>query len=274
MTERFEMVPFEDHQILTATRPEGVYVVMKPIVEAFGLAWHGQFERIRRHPVLSEGVRVIRIPSSGGMQDAVTLHLEQFHGWVVTLNPLNVRDDDRRAVIVRYQQRAFRVIFEHFHGPLSRPDAIQPDAIRIAMQNQAIRLAEKLERATNPGVRAMIHEMLSLVCGEIGITTPALHEIGREKLPSPDMVAAFWSGIAVLQATGVDYNHSRSKDLIAVALPEIREWFRDARIDVAINGELSNALRQCEAPRFIDYKQVNSRLIGGTKMCWVFALNS
>ena len=113
---KFEIVPFEDHHILTAEHAGQVTVVVKPIVEKIGLKWHGQFERIKRHPVLAKGVRVTRIPTAGGAQDMVCLELTAFHGWLATISPDRIPNQIAREMVLRYQETAFRVLFEHFHG--------------------------------------------------------------------------------------------------------------------------------------------------------------
>lgn len=38
---------------------------MKPVVEGMGLAWHGQYERIKRNETLAKGIREMRMPSVG-----------------------------------------------------------------------------------------------------------------------------------------------------------------------------------------------------------------
>jgi hypothetical protein len=64
MSKFIEVVPFHNHGIATLREGDSVLVVMKPLVEMLGLAWQGQLERIKRHPVLSEGIRVTLIPST------------------------------------------------------------------------------------------------------------------------------------------------------------------------------------------------------------------
>jgi hypothetical protein len=52
------------------------------MVEAMGLNWSGQFERVNRDPVLSEGIRVTRTPfGRGGGQQCVCIKLELVNGW-------------------------------------------------------------------------------------------------------------------------------------------------------------------------------------------------
>ena len=77
---RIIAVDFRGAEIL-GVELEGVfYVVLKPVVEAMGLAWNGQLKELSVIKFLEEGMRMVRIPFiRGGDQDAVTLRLLQIH---------------------------------------------------------------------------------------------------------------------------------------------------------------------------------------------------
>lgn len=268
---RFELVPFDGRQILAVQKAEGVAVVMKPVVESLGLAWHGQYERIQRHPVLSKGTCIIQVPSPGGMQDALALGLEQFHGWLVTISPDRITDPEKRETIIRYQERAFRVIFEHFHGPLNaRQPGVSPVSARIAMQNQALALTAKLIKATHADERRLMHELLDGMCGELGVTTPPLERLGNDAPPAPDLLVPFWKAIDQLRGNGLLINHSRISGRIAINLPEVKEALAKLGVRLPIGRELKAALRHSNNPRFVTNGAVNS-VEGKTVNCWVFA---
>lgn len=272
MSDSFALVPFQDRQIMTVRNNDGIFVVMKPITESLGLTWHGQFERIKRHPVISKGIRLTRIPSAGGMQEVVALHLEQFHGWLLTLSPDRIADEDKRAVIIQYQERAFRVIFEHFHGHMGKRLNLQSVTSRVSLQNQTLRLAQKLKGTRNRVERRMMHQMLEDMCAELGIDTPALEELGHDAPQPPDILRSFWDAIETLKAMKVNFDHSRTPHVMALSLNEIRQHFKDAGIRIEIDAPLRKALKQSDAPRFAAQKPVNSRITEKAKNCWVFAV--
>lgn len=272
MSDSFALVPFEDRQIMTVRNNDGIHVVMKPIVEALGLNWEAQRQRIQRHPVISKGACITQVPSAGGMQEAMSLHLEHFHGWLVSLNPDRVKDEEKRAVIITYQERAFRVIFEHFHGRMGKRLNLQSVTSRVSLQNQTLRLAQKLQVTRNRVERQMMHEMLEGMCTELGINTPALDQLGHDAPQPPDILRTFWNAIDTLKAREVDFDHSRAPHLMALNLKEIRQHFKDVGINIEIDTALRKALKQSDAPRFVDDKTVNSRITEKAKNCWVFAL--
>jgi hypothetical protein len=273
MSESIELVPFEGRQIMIVHIDDGIHVVMKPIVEALGLTWQGQLERMKRHPVISKGVSVRLIPSPGGMQEAVALHLEQFHGWLVTLSPDRITDEHKRAVIIRYQERAFRVIFEHYHGHMGKRPVARQAGARIALQNQTLRLTQKLQVARNPVERQMIHQMLGGMCAELGIDTPPLGELGHGTPQPPDILRRFWNAVETIRASGVAIDHSRVPHLMALSLTELREHFAAAGIRIDLGTAMHRALRLSQAPRYVADKTVNSGLTGTSKACWVFAVD-
>ncbi|MGV2104399.1 phage antirepressor N-terminal domain-containing protein [Rhizobium sp. 21-4511-3d] len=66
---------------------DGTFVALKPIVESMGMDWNGQYQRVKRDPILSEGMCVMHIPfGRGGNQDAVCLKLDLVNGWLFTID--------------------------------------------------------------------------------------------------------------------------------------------------------------------------------------------
>lgn len=270
MAETFELVPFHEHQILTVKTDEDVVVVMKPIVQALGLAWHAQFERIKRHPVIGQGVRVTRIPSAGGMQDALALDLERFHGWLLTLVPDRIKDEAKRDLIVRYQREAFRVVFEYFHGKIGGERRQERStAALISGQNQILRLMQKLKNSRNPAERRALWTMLDKACTDQDIPTPGLQDLGRDQATAPDLLKHFWAYYFQLEAEGNEISWHRRPDLIALNLPEVRAWFTAKGWKFSFDDGFYDALKQSDAPKYLRQGNVNCT-DGEVRHCWVF----
>ena len=259
MSQNFQIVPFHDHQLLTIGAHDGVFVVMKPIVQTLGLAWNGQFERINRHPVIREGVRVTRIPSAGGMQEAISLELEQFHAWLATLSPERIKDDGKRELIIRYQREAFRAIFEHFHGKMGGAQSRQPAALPIRQQNHYLALVSKLIKATNKTERAEIYSMLVAAGEAIGQTPPAIDQLGKAEADYSDLMPQFWSIFHDLENDGVTMNWHRKSSKIAVSTAHTRKVFAERRINFPLTNEFFEAMKLSINPLFEAYVKVNGR---------------
>jgi hypothetical protein len=92
-----------------------VYVVLKPIVDAMGLDWEGQRQRIQRDPVLSEGTCIMKVPSvTGGPQDTLCLILDYVNGWLFRIQSARIRDPAIRERVQAYQRECYRVLYQHF----------------------------------------------------------------------------------------------------------------------------------------------------------------
>lgn len=106
-----------------------VYVALKPISDALGLKWSGQHDRVRRDEILNEGIRVMRIPSGGGMQDAACLRLDLLHGWLFTIDHARVKPELRERVLT-YKRQCYALLHEHFTGKAqARAARLAPPAL-------------------------------------------------------------------------------------------------------------------------------------------------
>jgi P22_AR N-terminal domain len=128
---RLMVVNFRATGILGVQLEDCVFVVLKPVVEAMGLAWNGQLERIKRDPVLREGMRIIRTPSiRGGNQDTVVLLLDRFHGWLFKVETSRVRDELRERIQL-YQRECYELLCKHFLGDREQPAKEENETLRL-----------------------------------------------------------------------------------------------------------------------------------------------
>lgn len=95
--------------------PETTMIALRPVVEGMGLDWSGQYRRVMRHPVLSEGVAMTPTPSAGGMQETTCLPLSRLNFWLATVDAARVKPELRDKVIA-YQRECADVLFRHFFG--------------------------------------------------------------------------------------------------------------------------------------------------------------
>ncbi|MEC4750016.1 phage antirepressor N-terminal domain-containing protein [Methylomicrobium sp. Wu6] len=138
--QQLETVWFHEHAILIANVDKTHYVAMKPIVESMGLAWNGQFERIKRDPILSTCIRVIRtqLPGDAQSRELIFLSLDFFHGWLFTIDASRVKPQLQETILV-YQRECYRVLAEHF----SKRDIQEPV---LKLQNQLQKTQTQLTR--------------------------------------------------------------------------------------------------------------------------------
>jgi hypothetical protein len=116
-----------------------IFVAVRPIVEGMGLSWSGQYERIKRSPILNEGVRMIRTPfGPGGPQEMVCLSLQLIHGWLFTIEASRVREELRDRVF-SFQRECYEVLFRHFSGESEKLEQQrhESESLRVRMVSEA-----------------------------------------------------------------------------------------------------------------------------------------
>jgi hypothetical protein len=92
-----------------------VYVPIRPLCDYLGLNWSGQFERVKRDPVMSKSIRSVRVTrtEAGGKRDVVSLPLEILPGWLFGVNAARVKPELQEKII-RYQTECFKVLWKAF----------------------------------------------------------------------------------------------------------------------------------------------------------------
>jgi hypothetical protein len=110
-------VNFRGDELYGFKQEDGVFLAAKPMVEAMGLSWEPQRQRIQRDPVLSEGASMMKVPfGRGGAQDMLCLKLELVNGWLFGIDSARVKDEQVRARVILYQRECYQVLHDHFAG--------------------------------------------------------------------------------------------------------------------------------------------------------------
>lgn len=110
-------VNFRGDELYGFENDDGVFVALKPIVESMGMDWNGQYQRVKRDPILSEGMCLMHVPfGRGGAQDATCLKLDLVNGWLFTIDTARIKDDSVREKVILYQRECYSVLHKHFYG--------------------------------------------------------------------------------------------------------------------------------------------------------------
>ncbi|CAK0747578.1 hypothetical protein CCP4SC76_1810002 [Gammaproteobacteria bacterium] len=117
-------VEFHGYSLVTFQHNGDPYVAMKPIVEAIGLDWASQLQRVKRNEILSEGMVIM--PSSGGVQEMVSLPLKLLNGWLFGVDVERVKPEIRETILT-YQRECYDVLWNHWS---SQPPAPKPNPTR------------------------------------------------------------------------------------------------------------------------------------------------
>lgn len=125
-----------------------MFVPIKPICEALGVAFQSQAEKIKSDVILSSVVTLgITTGADGKQYEMLCLPLKYVYGWIFSINPSNVKADIRQNVI-KYKQECYDALYEHFHKRYINYDAREQSFERtIALQKELSDLRLKAEKS-------------------------------------------------------------------------------------------------------------------------------
>lgn len=115
---RQQTVDFYGDHILAGQLADGTITVpMRPLVEALGLDWSSQRQRLNRDPALRAAQGVVVITTPGGDQRFLALPLKLLPGFLFGLNASRVKPE-LRDKILRYQADCYEVLWNAFKADI------------------------------------------------------------------------------------------------------------------------------------------------------------
>lgn len=144
-------INFHDDTLYASKSAGGIYVSIKPICDRLGLDWRAQQKRLRRDPILNEGVSIMDTAFVGGGQEVTMLRLDLVNGWLFGVETSRVREELRPAILT-YKRECFAVLHSHFFkervaSPEGRADMTDDAKLRLvreARQTHGTAAARKL----------------------------------------------------------------------------------------------------------------------------------
>lgn len=127
-----QVVKFNNQDVPVFFHENKPYVAMKPICENIGLDWNGQFQRIKRNYILSQGMCMIHTPTKGGNQEMVTLPIGYLNGWLFGIDTNKVKPEIKDTLI-KYQLECYDVLYNHFMPKVAEA---HPNTITAEQQQQ------------------------------------------------------------------------------------------------------------------------------------------
>ncbi|KXJ55845.1 MAG: hypothetical protein AXW12_09540 [Thalassospira sp. Nap_22] len=140
------------------------YVSLRSLCEAIGLSWSGQFEKVKRDPVLSSVVRVIRTTGSDGKSYEMTsLPLDMVQGWFFKIDSNRVRESLKERVIL-FQRECYPALNSYWSRGIAVKDDL--DGLITGLSPDVERLfggivKKVIRKALGEGVEQMIEQRLS-----------------------------------------------------------------------------------------------------------------
>ncbi len=110
-------VSFHGHQHTLIEHGGEPHVAMRPVVEAIGLAWSSQMQRIKAHPVMGTCVLITntQMPGDDQRREIFALPLKYLNGWLFGVDSRRVKAE-LRDTLIAYQRECFDVLDRHWRG--------------------------------------------------------------------------------------------------------------------------------------------------------------
>lgn len=158
-------VPFNGSMMIAQKSDDGeIYAALKPICENIGIAYNGQWERLKRTPWAN--VRMIRTVGADGKQrDMVAISRKTLTMWLATIDTNRLGDEQARHNVTVYQKEAAEALDKYFNegGVIRVSDAdsdedIMARAVLVAQKtierkNQQIQAKDEHIKALEPKAR-------------------------------------------------------------------------------------------------------------------------
>ncbi|MGX2968704.1 phage antirepressor N-terminal domain-containing protein [Ursidibacter sp. B-7004-1] len=141
-----QTISFYGSDLITLKVEDVIYTAVKPIVEAMGLDWGGQQQKLNKSGD-KFGCRDISMPTNGGLQKMICMPLKKLNGWLFSINPEKVRADLKDRVI-QYQEECFEALYNYWHfGKAERKTTVDErtglrDAVNMLVSKKGLIYSE------------------------------------------------------------------------------------------------------------------------------------
>lgn len=116
-------IPFYEDTLIVQLGEDGeIYVAVRPIVEALGLNWSGQLQRIKRDAVLNKHLKTLSVVVTHTEgRDAqhgqvVCLPKQYISGFLFGISAGRIKDPDLQAKVIQFQEEAHLFLDAAFTG--------------------------------------------------------------------------------------------------------------------------------------------------------------
>ncbi len=114
---------YEDRLIVQLGEDGEIYVALRPIVEALGLSWGSQLNRIKRDAVLSKKIQTLSVfvtntqgAGSEQRREVVCLPKQYISGFLFGISPNRIKDEAIRAKVLQFREEAHLILDAAFTG--------------------------------------------------------------------------------------------------------------------------------------------------------------
>ncbi|WP_320152167.1 BRO family protein [uncultured Tolumonas sp.] len=262
MNAQLQQFSFEEDEMLADVRIHigdngEPWFVAKDVAVALG--YSNTTDAINKH---CKGAVEITAPTTGGLQKLKFINEPDVYRLVMR---------SKLPSAEKFQDWVYNIVLPSIrkHGYFQLRDMSAPVRQVIDLQNQALKLTDRMEKISNPSMRESVYTMLTGIYALMQIAIPPLDAFDKPPaLPTEHhLVAKFFDRVAMFEAQGYQLNHSRNQ-YVAINMNEFINLCAEEKLPTIASNEWKEALRTSK--RFVGIRTVNSGIKSQAVRCWLF----
>ena len=211
-----QTLSFHGSDLITLKVEDVIYTAVKPIVEAMGLDWGGQQQKLSKSGDKFNCRDISMVAKDGKIRQMLCMPLKKLNGWLFSINPEKVRADLREKVI-QYQEECFEALYNYWHFGkaerkttvdqrtglrnavnmlVSKKGLIYSDAYHLVHQRFNVESIEDLTLEQLPQAVEYVHRIV--LEGEL-ITEQKKDELFIREFTEHDLQQLVWAWFALLR---------------------------------------------------------------------------
>ncbi|AHG75445.1 antirepressor protein [Mannheimia varigena USDA-ARS-USMARC-1296] len=165
-----QTISFYGSDLITLKVEDVIYTAVKPIVEAMGLDWGGQQQKLSKSSDKFNCRDISMVAKDGKIRQMLCMPIKKLNGWLFSINPEKVRSDLKEKVIC-YQEECFEALYNYWHfGKAERKTTVDE---RTGLRNAVNMLVSKKGLIYSDAYNLVHHYM----------NVESIEDIPVEKLP-------------------------------------------------------------------------------------------
>ncbi len=109
------VVPFRSAMLLLVEHNGQPFVPMKPVVDGMGLDWKTQHRKLTDGRFKSTMVEMTIVAADGKLRDMTCMPLRKLAGWMMSIHPGKIQDEDRKKAIIDYQNECDDALWAYWN---------------------------------------------------------------------------------------------------------------------------------------------------------------
>lgn len=114
-----KIIPFRQKELLLVDNGGQPFVPMKPVVEGMGLDWGTQFRKLQSGRFEATIVEMTIVAADGKSRDMTCLPLRKLAGWLMSIHPGKIKDEDRKKVVIAYQNECDDALWAYWNDGIA-----------------------------------------------------------------------------------------------------------------------------------------------------------